>query len=277
MSTTNRLAQMKAEYDRPGLGGHLARIRADTVRRATRVRTPDAIVTAPPFEGSRDDYLLSPVKGSIVLFWGAPESDVIPQLEQAYAEGDTHTLRRLSDAAVHQMERQPVGSLEEGVEAVLTSPMYFDLVYGTKVLASSLVLPRDNEYGAIAFSYNGGPIDEAEFKLVQHCVGEAEVEYRTLLLKVNPDLTAIEREALHAVPVDQSSINIGDATLCPFVTCALVAIVIALVTRAGIYDEMRSQLDAVTLSDSQLERLGPLASARELVALRREIFEEHGL
>lgn len=272
----NRLDQMKAEYDRPGLGRHLARIRADAGLRARSERAPDAIVTPPPFEGSREDFLLSPVKGSIVLFWGRPDSDVISQLEKAYASGDRRTLRKLSDDAAKQMERYPVASLEDGVEAVLASPMYFDLVYGSKELARSLVLPDGIEYGAIAFAYNGGEIDEKAFRLVQHTAGDNEVEYRTLLVRVAPDLSQLEREALAAVPADQRFVNIGEASVCPAATVALVTIVVALVTKAGMWDEMRTRLDEVTLSDSQIRTLGSLATARELVALRREVFEQYG-
>ena len=277
MSTVpTRLAQIKAEYDRPGLAGHLARIRSDATRRATSERAPDAIVTAPPFKGSREDFLLSPVKGSIVLFWGQPDSDAIPQLERAYATGDNRTLKKLSDAATRQMARRPVASLQDGVDAVLNSPTYFDVVYGSKVLASSLVLPEGVEYGAIAFAYNGGEINDDAFRLVQHTAGKSDVEYRTLLVKVSPDLTEIEREALRAVPIEQSFVNIGEASMCPAATVALVAIVVALVTQAGVWEEMRTRLDQVTLSDAQVERLGSLATARELVALRREVFEEFG-
>jgi hypothetical protein len=272
----NRLDKIRAEFDRPGLGSHLARLRADAVRRATSERAPDSIITAAPFEGSQQEYLLSPVKGSIVLFWGRRDSDVIPQLEDAYARGDRRTLKKLSDDAAQLMARRPVGTIEEGVDAVLTSPMYFDLLYGSKELARSLVLPEGNDYGALAFAYNGGAIDEGAFRLVEHATGESDVEYRTLLVRVPPDLTDLEREALEAVPQDQSFTNIGEATMCPAATVAIVLVVVALITKAGIWDDMTRRLDEVTLSDSQIDRLGPLATARELLALRREVFEEFG-
>jgi hypothetical protein len=274
--TPNRIEQIRAAYDEPGLGRSLAAINADAARRATSMRAPDSIITASSFEGSRKDFLLSPVKGSIMLFWGRSDSNVISRLERAYASGDDETLRELSAAATRQMEDHPVGTLEDGVEAVLSSAMYFDVLYGSKELAGKLTLPDGIEYGAIAFPYNGGVLEDKEFRLVQrHRDGET-LEYRTLVVKVRPDLTEIEREALDAVPIDQSFINIGEASICPAATVALVAIVVALVTQAGIWEEMRSRLDEVSLSASQIERLGPLASARELVAVRREIFEEQG-
>ena len=56
----------------------------------------------------------------------------------------------------------------------------------------------------------------------------------------------------------------------------LVLIAVALATNAGIWQEIGEQMNQVHLSEDQVERLGPMASAQELVALRREIFASHG-
>jgi hypothetical protein len=273
-SNSTRIDQIRAAYDEPGLGRHLSKLRTDATRRATSLRSPDSIISVPSFDGSAKDFLLSPVKGSVMMFWG--QADVISRLEEAYARGDDDTLREMSDVATRQMASRPVGTLDEGVEAVLSSPLYFDLQYGNKELAGKLALPEGIEYGAIAFAYNGGTLEDKEFRLVQHHRDGENLEYRTLLVKVAPDLTDIERKALRLVPTDQSFLNIGEASFCPAATIALVAIVVALVTHAGIEAEMRSRLDQISLSESQVERIGSLASARELVAVRREIFEEYG-
>jgi hypothetical protein len=97
-----------------------------------------------------------------------------------------------------------------------------------------------------------------------------------LLVKVPPTLSEIELEAIRAVPADQIGINIGEASCCPAVT-ALVLVAVALATHAGIWQEIGDQMNKVRLSDSQIARLGPMASAQELVAVRREIFEAHGV
>lgn len=199
-------------------------------------------------------------------------------LEQAYAKADLNALKSLSRKAAKQIDNHPVSSLKEGFESVISSPMHFEVQYGSKSLASNLVLPRGNEYGAIAFAYNGGNINMDDFKFIQYHKHDSEqVDYRTLLIVVPPELSDIERRALDAIPIDQDFVNIGDATICPGATIALVAIVVALVTQAGRWEEMASRLDKVRLSEDQLNRLGPLASARELVAVRREIFEQYGL
>ena len=153
--------------------------------------------------------------------------------------------------------------------------MHFDVRYGPKELSRTLTLPEGAEVGLMVFPYNGGAIDDEDFMLIQyHQVGET-VEYPTLLVKVPPDLTEVEIEAMRAVPSDRIGINIGEASCCPAVT-ALVLIAVALATHAGIWQEMGNQMNNVHLSESQIERLGPLASAQELVAVRREIFETHG-
>jgi hypothetical protein len=100
--------------------------------------------------------------------------------------------------------------------------------------------------------------------------------YETLIVKVPPQLSAVEREAVAIVSEEESDLNIGHATMCPLACVGIAAIVIALVTCAGGCVALREQLEKVSLTEDQLRQLGPLASAKELLAVRREIFEQHG-
>ncbi len=174
------------------------------------------------------------------------------------------------------MKRRPVASLDEGFEKLLDSPMYFDVLYGSKELAGKLTLPDGDAYGAIGFAYNGGAINDEDFSIVEHHQNSNERAFSTLVVKVSPDLSDIERLAVEAVPADQTGLNIGEATVCPIATGALVAIVIALVTCAGGCEKMGEELDQIRLTRAQLDSLGPLASARELLAVRRDVFEQYG-
>lgn len=272
----SRLAQIRAVFDEPGLGRQISAIQADAGRRVVRSRHPDRIVKVSEFKrGRRSGNPLVPIEGSIMMFWGRPGSDTISRLEEAYRKGDEGALAEVHEIITRQMADEPIPTLDAAADAVLSSPMHFDVRYGTKVLARTMTLPEGAEVCMVAFPYNGGDIDERHFAIDQyHRAGET-VEYPSLLVISPAVLSEVERAALEAVPADQIGINIGEASCCPAVT-ALVLIAVALATNAGIWQEIGEQMNEVHLSADQIERLGPMASAQELVALRREIFASHG-
>jgi hypothetical protein len=241
-----------------------------------RSRRPDRIVKVSEFKrGRRSGNPLVPIEGSILMFWARPGSDIIPRLEEAYQKSDEGALGEVHEIIARQLADEPIPTLDAAADAVLSSPMHFDVRYGTKVLARTLTLPEGADICMVAFPYNGGDVDERHFAIDQyHQAGEA-VEYPTLVVMSPAVLSEVERRALEAVPADQIGINIGEASCCPAVT-ALVLIAVALATNAGIWQEIGEQMNEVHLSEDQVERLGPMASAQELVALRREIFASHG-
>ncbi|WP_026927432.1 hypothetical protein [Granulicoccus phenolivorans] len=273
----SRRAQVHAVFDEPGLGRHIAAIRTDQGRRVATSRVPDRVVTVTEFPRKRRSVnTLTPIEGSIMLFWARPGSDILGRLEEAYERGDQKTLQEVDEIIAGQLVDEPIPTMEAASAAVLSSPMHFDVRYGSKVLSRTLTLPEGAEICFVVFPYNGGNLDDSAFAIDQfHRVGET-VEYPTLLVKVPPRLSAVEIEAINAVPADQVGINIGEASCCPAVT-ALVLIAVALATHAGIWQEMGDQMNRVTLTKEQIAQLGPMATARELVALRREIFEAHGI
>jgi hypothetical protein len=275
--TNSRLSQVHAVFDEPGLGRHIAAIRTDAGRRVMTSRAPDSIVTATDFRRIRGaSDALTPIEGSIMLFWARPGSEIVPRLERAYAEGDRETLSEVNEIIASQLADEPIPTLDDASDAVLTSPMHFDVRYGSKVLSRTLTLPDGAEVCLVVLPYNGGELNEKDFALDQyHRAGES-VQYPTLLVKVPPKLSEVELEAIRAVPADQIGINIGETSCCPAVT-ALVLVAVALATHAGIWQEIGDQMNKVRLTESQIARLGPMASAQELVAVRREIFETHGV
>jgi hypothetical protein len=276
--SSRRRAQIRAVFDQPGLGRHISTIQADAGRRVLSSRAPDRFVTAAGFKhkrGRRSGNALLPIEGSIMMFWARPGSDIIPRLEAAYTKGDEAALRGVNEIIAAQLADEPVPTLDAAAAAVLRSPIHFDVRYGTKVLSRTLTLPDGADVCLVTFPYNGGDLDERNFALDQYHQAGKTLEYPTLLVKVPPQLSEVELRAVEAVPADQIGINIGEASCCPAVT-ALILIAVALATNAGIWQEMGEQMNEVHLTEDQIKRLGPMASAQELVALRREVFEEHG-
>lgn len=267
--------QIQRELNKEGFHDHLKRIRADEHKRLTRTGSP-IVVTAESPKKKAKDYLLKPLKGSIVLFWVHKGSSLIATLEKAYATGDEKTLIQLSAQFTEQLEKRKIQPVRTAVEKLLAAPVYFDFLYGDKILASKMALVDGIEYGAMAFPYNGGKLNERDFKIIEFFKPFARAEYDTLVVITPPDLSAIEKVAVEAVPENQLGLNLGDSAICPGAT-VIVLIAIALVTCAnGGCTAIRDKLAEVSLSATQIRRLGNLASARELLAMRREIFEEFG-
>ncbi|MBB3222289.1 hypothetical protein [Pseudoduganella umbonata] len=273
----SKIELIRSEYDKPELARQLAAMRADEQRRVLRKTQPGAIVTASrDLTLSKKSYWLKPIQGSVMLFWGRQCSDLIPALERAYATGDEAALERISAGFADQFERRPVVPLKEGFEKLFATTMYFDLVYGAKQLISRLALPDGIEYGAVGFAYNGGSLRNESFALLEYSKPFERQGYETLIVKVPPELSEIEREALALVPPESWESNIGHATMCPVACVGIAAIVIALVTCAGGCAELERQLGKISLTADQLRQLGPLSSASELLAVRREVFEQYG-
>jgi hypothetical protein len=268
--------KIQNEVNKKGLYDHVRRLRSDEERRLVRTRSP-IVVTAHPTRSESKDYLLKPLKGSIVLFWAPKGSSLITTLEKAYATGDEGTLKQLSAEFTQQLEKRKILPLKVAFEKLLAAPMYFYLLYGNKTLVSNLALVDGIEYGAMGFAYNGGSLRDADFKIVEYYKACERAEYDTLIVKTPPDLSAIEKEAIAAVPDDQLDLNLGYSTVCGLGCIAIIAVGIALITGAGVNEVMRDQLEKITLSASQVEQLGKLSSARELLSMRREIFQKFGV
>ena len=275
-TVTTKNSAVMAEYNTPEFASYLFAMRDDQHRRLVRRRAPDAVVTAAPLPSGSTEYALRPLKGSVMLFWSQPGHGLIPAIREAYANGDEAALQQLSVDVAREIEIRPVLPLDEAFEKVFACPMYFDLLYGKTQLVTTLALPGDIPYGAFGFAYNGGMLADDAFELVEYFTEET-ASYDTLIVKVPPDLSDVERQALEAVPEDMTDLNIGYSVMCPLACVGIAAIVVALITCAGNpHAELEARMAQVTLSQEQLDRIGPLASARQLLAVRREIFEQFG-
>lgn len=269
--------EIKAIYNAPVDWAQLFAVRTDQDRRLIRQTRPTAVVESPPLDPGGREYILKPIKGTVILIWARPGSGLIPKLAAAYADGDEAALESLSAGFADQLDNQTIRSVEEGLERLFECTSYFDVVYGSTELIGCLGLPRGIDFGAVGFPYNGGSLDDTSFKVVEHYLGEPE-SYETLIVKVPPRLTELELQAVQAVPAELSEINIGHATVCPLACGGIIAIGIALYTCAGVHHEqLLDGFDAVVLPADQLERLGPLASARQLLAVRRNILQTYGM
>ena len=102
--------------------------------------------------------------------------------------------------------------------------------------------------------------------------GDPGPELEAIALVHAPSLTRAEREALRLVPASQLELNIGKASDCWGITGIAVAAVVVLLVVA-IATLGCAAIDVKPLTDPQIAKLGPEATARQLLALRRDALD----
>lgn len=276
--------QIEAELNKEGVNETLEQLRDEMSSREVR-RSYPGIVTWEPQTDDPKSFGLQPPEGSMVLWWGTKRSGIIRELEYAYSAHDIELLNILAERLVEEHQDRPVVSVEEAVEMLRQSAVWFDLRYGGKTLAQNLWL-TDTKAGTMMFPYNGGRLQDNEFHIVEYLEPSRYRQvspYDILLVKSPPKLTELEKAALAAVPADILEMNISNAGTV-FATPGALATVVAfaaintcictLIVGGRTFADRLSQ---VSLSDSQIRRLGSVASARELLTMRAQIFEEFGI
>jgi hypothetical protein len=150
------------------------------------------------------------------------------------------------------------------------SASFASIRYGSKTLATNILPPPGPNLVVLANPYNGGKLKPSELTLVEHRVPSAKTGLEAVALRHSPPLTKAERAAVEQVPESQLEMNLTmDAECCDDWT--FIAHVIVAITFAMLCMRAPEAEDQVTLSPEEIERLGPAASARKLLNIRREL------
>jgi hypothetical protein len=256
-----------------GLADQHQRLNTDETTRLARKYTP-MVMTLEFGEKDDIDPMVAPLPGTVVLFTAKKGSRLLRSLESAYANRSISRLNQLGAELRAIVEKREVISVREVVDKLIDAPVYFDIRYGSKTLAQNLGLVNDIEFGSVTFAYNGGQLRDEDFKVVEYYRPGAREELDHLVVKNPPRLTDLEREVLSAVPEDMSELNIAIASKCRGWTVALVVVFVVLTAVGSACVAVRDRLAQLSLSPEQLQRLGSLGSARELLNMRRRILED---
>lgn len=241
---------------------------------ARSVRTTKLdVIDLPPQNGS-------PALGMMIAIVAKKDTKVLSHLKTLLGKGaagaeEAHKI--LSKKPI-----QPVTNNQELVEMLIREPVYADIDYGGQALHKGLFVPSGMDAVSTVFPYNGGRLSSEGFTLVEHYRDDSKAGLEAFVLRSAPQLTPAERAALNDVPDDQLSHTIGMASWCE--TTWWVAATVALATAfpaatavtATTLVISRNPVEAQWdehLADDQVKRLGPAASARSLLAMRRNIIE----
>jgi len=206
-------------------------------------------------------------RGTVTLFVARRGAGILDRIRRAATSADGEDQRIAAELAGVFAERSMV-SIEEAVATLMVQPVFASVRYGDRTLAQSLVAPEPDDLCVVPMAYNGGYLASESFKLVEHYLPDADEGLEAVLLRHPPALSPAERAALRAVPPDQREWSIGQPMACYAITAVTVTLVLAGATYAcpGI-------TEPETLPSEEIESIGPAATARKLLAIRRKILE----
>ncbi|MFC7427063.1 hypothetical protein [Nocardia tengchongensis] len=217
-----------------------------------------------------DRVLLCPA-GSVRVFVTAEGDPLLRQVRDAAANSGGADIDLVENVIRPRFEGRTSLSPYQVWRLLQRSPIFASIRYGGRTLATNVFPPDDLGMVVLDNPYNGGQLNPATLTLVEHRRDDAEGGLEAVALKCAPPLTPAERAALAQVPEDQLEGNITVEARCAhngtFVVWAALAVTVAVICTAAVMADEEQQQH---LSDDQIQRLGPSATARELLDLRRE-------
>lgn len=262
-------------FDR--LGGDvlqtMAEANADRFTRVIRSYTPAVI------EWTSEAYVGLFPPGCIAVLFARKGSRDLADVSRWVAERNSVRLNEFGERLWRQFQGRTMVTLKEAARRMLPLPVYGDLRYESQSLAQYIHVPDDAGPDFVGFSampFSGGRLDDRQFSFHEYVRSGGEAHgIDVLLVRRPPRLDDIVRAALERVPQTQLGINMGDSSVCWAIT-ALVLAAVGFVAAIGVTATTSCQgfydrLDQVSLPQAELDRLGPVASARKLLQMRREI------
>jgi hypothetical protein len=222
-----------------------------------------------PSHSDYSGYLAKP--GTVTLFLARRNAQILRDIRAAVSSGDGRDAWIAHRLAAQYRERHMV-PLEEAVRRLVSEPVFASLRYSGKTMASSLFADEGLDACVIPMAYNGGYIEEDTFRLVEHHLPDTADGLEAVLVVHAPDLSSAERAALRAVPPDQREWSIGQPSMCYAITAvAIVMAVIAATSACPVIEPDDDVHEAMT--EEEIEAIGPTATARKLLAIRRRMLE----
>jgi len=175
--------------------------------RATRVSSP-VVVTLPhpPAESVR-----RMLPGTIVFFVATRGSSLFNRLREAALAHDYEMLDLLSDRIGFELARAfliPVHQEEAAASGLSAVPSLAEFRYGHKLLIRGLFPLATWEVAEAAILWTGGALVDDRFACVEYVTSPEAPELESLVLKVPPRLTAVERAVINQVPDDLSELHL---------------------------------------------------------------------
>ena len=222
--------------------------------------------------------------GAITVFVARAGAPLLAELRAALSgegEPDPGLLDRVA-GVYRQIEARPQVDPAEALEVLRAQPVFADLRYGGATLATGVFVPEEGEVGVLILPYNGGRLARWGFTWVEH-VREDGAALEALVVRHAPPLTRAEAAALRMAPADQAELNVGLASFLPHagVEAFVVGFAVGIAVGAVVIAVARAVHGGVEIAehlhhhraDDVIRDLGPAATARELLRIRRDVLE----
>ena len=215
--------------------------------------------------------------GTVTVLIARKGSGDLGAFREAVTKGGKQA-EQLLQGLIKQSKGQKPLTRKGLADGLLTAPVYADIRYGGSVINSGQFVPAKGQkvVGNI-FPYNGGRLAREGFELVEHYQPGSTAALEGIVLRSDPPLTAAEKAALKMVPSEQLIGNVGSRAMswCD-TTWAAVAGVVLFAAAATVQFVCTAILvdKGDDFSQRDLNRLTPAASAKQILQLRRQIYEK---
>jgi hypothetical protein len=206
------------------------------------------------------------VEGLILAFVARRGSGVLDLVKKAAT--DLASATDLIGMVRRQSKKFKPVSLKQGIGLMLKEDVFAELRYGGETLVQTLFVPKGADFIFEEFPYNGGALAIEGFQLVERVRDGSDAALESIIVKINPTLSADEKAALKLVPSSQLGRNVGAACCCGDSYTAI-GVVVAAVVATALLTCLRPVPLAETITKEELAKLGPAASARKLLEVRR--------
>jgi hypothetical protein len=246
----------------------------EVANRPIRQRTVEAIDYKPASKAPETHLGL---EGTITLLAARKGSRLMADIRYSLRADPVDT-RAVAERLYKQYRGRKPRTLSSAVKTVVRQPVFADVLHGDRVLLEGLFVPGDLEVAFIPLPYNGGELAAGGIVVVEHPIAEDTDSLDILVLRHAPPLTRAEESAIRKVPAHQKAMNVG-YTLGPR-ACSVLLLLAAVVVEAAVVAVTYAITGKVHLEHmahirpSELKRMGPSMSARELVKKRRSVLKQ---
>lgn len=211
--------------------------------------------------------------GTVTVFFAKKGSRALTEVKNAVSKGGDDALNLLNKL-LEQAKSSKKMTFDAAMKRVAKAPVFGEVRYAGQTLYQGAIIPDKSDLGVMVFPYNGGKLAADGLVFVEHYLETADYQLEALAVRMMPDLTAAELAAIKAQPAGQAALNIATAGCGDSWTAAAVvvaALVLAFVTGAAIGCSLRVD----HIPKEIIDRIGPAATARQLVQMRRDLLRKN--
>jgi len=212
------------------------------------------------------------IPGSIIVFVGRHGTPALASVRKAMS-GDAASFEAVSESIKKQYQNGKQMGLDELAKVAVASPVFADLRYAGVTLNTGIFLPQGVDLAPVVLPYNGGELAVEGFTLAEHVKQDAKDRLEAVAVVTHPKLSKAELAALSKVDPSQFSLNVGSAMWCETTAWAVASVIAdAVLLTMGLACLM--PVPEQMLTDAEVAALGPNASARTMLSMRRQALRE---